>query len=619
MNSSTRNSQLITYSILLIAAVLFVYSAARSAMMCFTVDEAFTYQAYVKHSMFMPEEYNSLTANFHMLNTWLMIVCSKIFGIAEWSLRMPNVLGHVLYLFFTAKFVLRNRTDWTAVGIFVLLNAHPYFLDFFSVARGYGLSFGLLAGALWYLVQYTREEKKLPHLLASVLFAGLAMWASFVTLHAFLGVLFLLFFLTIITKQLTIKQKLVRTALVAVLFAVFSGIALPVIQKMQEAQAFYWGHGELWKGTLLGLGGLLSYTVNGDIHLHQTASEIWVAAVLLLASALLVFTLIKNRKVPLSRNEPAVLTALLVIGMTAIIAQHFVLGSPYPGGRTFLWMFVIFLWAVCSALQSISIPKELQRAALVAAVSVQLFFAVPDFNLRYAEEWQYCSDVKNAVELLTENMRSGTEPNAAVTTASDAEFGNIAAYYLEQMNLRNIGIITCSGSEDVGADYYLITPHQQHIVPPADTVMVYRSSDLVLLRNQALSTFKREVQPAAAPATEVFTLDKPESVVLLLNDTFRETDTMRVRMNFDALISFPAQHTAGVFQFWMNRNNTNIWNSYAVCEPRKDSLAAVYGMGRILPLPFAPGDVFQIYFVPYKDPGGTIEISRFHAVWQVDE
>lgn len=115
----------------MLGLLLFVYSVVRSSLVCLTVDEAFTYIAYVKRGLFFPEEYNSLTANFHMLNTWLMIVSMKLFGSAEWALRLPNVLAHALYLFFTARFALKNSNAWTAAGIFILLNVHPYMLDFF--------------------------------------------------------------------------------------------------------------------------------------------------------------------------------------------------------------------------------------------------------------------------------------------------------------------------------------------------------------------------------------------------------------------------------------------------------------------------------------------------------
>lgn len=619
MNSTAYSSKLATRVILSLGIALLAYSAVRSALLCFTVDEAFTFQAYVKHTLFFPEEYSMHTANFHMLNTWLMIVSAKLFGIAEWALRLPNVLAHALYLFFTAKFALKNKSVWTAAGVFILLNVHPYLLDFFSVARGYGLSFGLLAGALWYLTEYAGEQKQQKHLVFSVLFAGLAMWASFVTLPALLGIAFLLFCLTMLAPELNTKQKWQRVAIISGVCIAFVAIAFPVIRKMQTAGAFYWGQNELWNGTLRGLGGLLSYSVNGDIHLHQQAEGWIVATVLLLSVSLLIYAVLKNRALSFVRNEITVLCALLLCGVAAIVAQHVLLGSPYPGGRTCLWMFVIFLWAICSALRTITFPKLLPPVVLTAAVCFQLAFAVPDFNLRYTQEWQYCTNVQDAVELLSERIRSGAERNPAVTVATDPQFGNIAEYYLQRMNIRNMAFVNTSPAEDPMAEYYLISKHEQHIVPVTDTVMVYRNSALILLRNRSLARYKGTWSSADAMTSSSFTLDAAESRAVLFTDTFTGPDTAHVQVNIAAFISFPTKSTAGVFQFWLDRNDTNIWNSYAVCEPRMDSLAAVYRIGRTFPVEFAPGDVFKIHFVPYKDPGGTIEISRFHAQLRVEE
>jgi hypothetical protein len=45
----------------------------------------------------------------------------------------------------------------------------------------------------------------------------------------------------------------------------------------------------------------------------------------------------------------------------------------------------------------------------------------------------------------------------------------------------------------------------------------------------------------------------------------------------------------------------------------------MYRVGGFLPVPFVPGDVFKIHFVPFEDPRGTIEISQFSAQLQVEE
>lgn len=487
------------------------------------------------------------------------------------------------------------------------------------MARGYGLSLGLLAGALWHLSEYTALEKKQKHLLLSLLFAGLSMWASFVTLHAFLGITFVLFCLTVFDAQLRTKEKLKRAGFAFVLFAAFFAVAFPVMLKMQKADAFYWGQNELWSGTLCGLGGLLSYTVNGDVHLHQHAEDWLVALILSLSLALLTFALIRNRRQPFLQSETKVISVLLLTGFIIILAQHFILGSPYPAGRTSLWMFVIFLWAVCSAVRVAGVPGKMRHGLLGAAVAFQLFFAIPDFNLQYTEEWQYCANVDGALELLTTRIHSGAEPNAALTVAADAEYGNIAAYYSEQMNLRNIAFFGCSPADDPQADYYLITPHAQHLIPFTDTVMVYRESKLVLLRNRTLSAFRRSSVIPLATSEEVRTINEPGTRVVLYEGTFSGADTMNVRLCLEAFISFPHTTSAGVFTFWLDRADTLFWASYSVCDPRADSMAGVYRVGRQLPVQFVPGDIFKINFEPFEDPGGPIEISRFHAFLQVRE
>lgn len=81
----------------------------------------------------------------------------KLLGSSELALRLPNLLAHVVYLHASARVALKARGLVLTVGCFLLLNAHPYLLDFFGLARGYGLACGLMMMSLWQVVRYVDE------------------------------------------------------------------------------------------------------------------------------------------------------------------------------------------------------------------------------------------------------------------------------------------------------------------------------------------------------------------------------------------------------------------------------------------------------------------------------
>ena len=128
---------------------LFIYIVLRAYLLSFTVDENGTYGMFVSRGIVLPEVYDHFSANDHPLNTAMMIFFEKIFGSGELSLRFPNVLAGLLYLFSTAMMVRRMRPALFSAAAFLVLNLNPYLVQYFSLARGYGLACGLTAFAFW--------------------------------------------------------------------------------------------------------------------------------------------------------------------------------------------------------------------------------------------------------------------------------------------------------------------------------------------------------------------------------------------------------------------------------------------------------------------------------------
>lgn len=97
-----------------------------------TFDEAYTFLNYI----YTDDVFNVGIANNHILNSFLVNITTKL-GYSEIFIRLPNLLSGVLYIFFTYKF-LKNKNN-KILG-YALLLSNPYILDYFSIARGYGIS-----------------------------------------------------------------------------------------------------------------------------------------------------------------------------------------------------------------------------------------------------------------------------------------------------------------------------------------------------------------------------------------------------------------------------------------------------------------------------------------------
>jgi uncharacterized membrane protein len=102
-----------------------------------------------------------MSANNHLLNTWLMKCSVNLFGESEFALRLPNVLAAGVY-FFASGALLEKLFEkrWQIVLAFLVLTLNPFILDFFCVARGYGISLAMMMCGLLQITKYIYENQK---------------------------------------------------------------------------------------------------------------------------------------------------------------------------------------------------------------------------------------------------------------------------------------------------------------------------------------------------------------------------------------------------------------------------------------------------------------------------
>src|SRR5215475_8491596 len=161
------------------------YSGFRAYSLSFTHDESLSYDI-LTGNLFWKS-----TANHHPLNTKLMGVTSRWLGSREWELRLPNVLAHALYLGFGLVVLASARNVLSMLVGFVVLNLNPFLLDFFGLARGYGLASGLSMAALFFLYEASRRpelQRVAVLLLLSLTCSSLADLSNFTWLNLHLEV-----------------------------------------------------------------------------------------------------------------------------------------------------------------------------------------------------------------------------------------------------------------------------------------------------------------------------------------------------------------------------------------------------------------------------------------------
>ena len=352
------------YALFVFALLIFSYTLIRATLLSFTWDEAFSYLQFVRNGVVIPEKYEMMSANNHLLNTWLNIHLVKIFGLSEFVLRLPSLFAHILFLFFSYKLIKNFENKWLAIASFLIINLNPYLLDFFSLSRGYGLSIGLTMTSIYYLYAFHIKEFKTKYAVLSLVFGLLASLANFTALNYFLVSFGLIMLLTMpksfgpgktfMDKSLLFLSSAFLPALIFLLSMLF---LVPITLKLKEAGAlFYGGTKGFCTDTFCTITDRCFYEL-GYNYWFQRATKGFVILVVLATG---LFLIRKSIKKQMDTNRLFLFSLLFILCVCSLstIVQHYVFGTLYLMDRTALFLVVFLACYLCFLFRKLQKKKN---------------------------------------------------------------------------------------------------------------------------------------------------------------------------------------------------------------------------------------------------------------------
>jgi len=394
--------------LVLIGTLLLAYAFARAYTLSFTHDESISYAIVAEHST------AKSTANHHPLNTRLMTWSYRSFGSREWALRLPNIVAFFLYLGFGLWLLRELAWPWMVFG-FVLLFLNPFLLEFFSLARGYGLALSLSLGAVVFLRAAWRCSgvlRVMTLLLLSSLCASLADLGNYVWLNVHLPLL--------AVSLVVLTLRTARFRIPAALFLLgangwFIHNLVRRIWSLKDAGELYFGgHDGFVKDTV---GSLIESSLYGYAYGFDLPPIILDAIVAGLIVAVLSLAYVAWRERRLSFS----LLLLLVLAQAVAISvlERQILGVLYPIHRTALYYVpLLALFLAYAFNESAPYLARTERMAgqgivclMVLAIGVHF---VRTANLRYTFSWRYDAEtrqVKSEIEKRFTDTRAGGQIN----------------------------------------------------------------------------------------------------------------------------------------------------------------------------------------------------------------
>ncbi len=394
-----------------IAFGVLVYAVLRASNASFTHDESLSYLSYPHQTLSDILAHKEAYTNNHLLNTLGMKYSERLFGTSELVLRLPNLLALVMYMFYTALLV-RALPAWTGLAMFTILISNAQLLELFTLARGYGLSFGFMLMAIYHLVTYLRSARFRDAVLfhAACMLAVLSNFTLLDLYAAALGLLALAgcFIWWMMPEYRPVLWRNVRLQTVLLALAVF-GLWEPVRQVVTQNHFDFGGQQGFYHDTMRSV----IYAAFPGLYVDEILLlffQVLFTALMVLALALIVRMVIKkNIHFFYEQKVFVVVTCLLVLTCTVAIVQHWIFGADHLEAR--FAKFLLPLLALHVGLLLLAVTR--QRGSKVVTVAFLLLagISLKSFmnNSGYyrSEEWQYDMETKDMMkELLADHGRT---------------------------------------------------------------------------------------------------------------------------------------------------------------------------------------------------------------------
>lgn len=390
------NTSIFDYLIHTLIFLLIGYVVYRGINISFSYDECLSHEIITRDDTQLV-----YTANNHLLNSILMYCSYMIWGNSEFALRLPNILAFLCYLFFGIKTLkLYDSPSIVFLCGFCLLFLNPFLLDFFSLARGYGLSVGLFMVGFYYLIKATtmEEDNIDKNSFLSILFAALASLANLVLINFLIAAIIILaVYRFIVRKNTKLSIWIFLGGLMAMVTIVGDTWWLLFLKKNNE---LYHGSETLYQA-------LESVVVSSSYFADYTKLTITgvctVCIVLLVISLVPIFSIKKNKE---NFWNPFFISTVLFLLMTiGIVAEHLLFGAKYPVDRTTLLYIVSGSIAIYGLLNYSykNYPRIGLFCSRIICTTVTVLtcynFSI-NMNLSYTKTWQFDYPTKDIMHMI---------------------------------------------------------------------------------------------------------------------------------------------------------------------------------------------------------------------------
>lgn len=411
-----------------------IYLTIRAIVIPITIDEAGTYYNYMPRSVTDILLFNGdPSPNNHILNTLSMKLFTALFGTTTFVVRLPNVLGFIL--FYTAAvrlFTLMFKNRTLVVAALLVLLCNPYLLDFFAVARGYGLSIAFMFWSLYQFFQYYNTKKN-QFAVTTLIAAALAVLANFTLLHFYILIFFVIVVIAFDINLNKWKHLIIYLSITLILAAI---CYTPLTKMMQTNQLVYWDTAGFYTSTLVPLVEQMRY---GELYFGCKQAQPFANLILLIFGLMIFVAVFYFFKKPNGKQLPfgSWILILLSGNIGFILIQFYLWHVPFLNGRGALFLYPIFVLALLALLQELMTNSfKFPKYILLILAGMGIIHISKTANITSTREWWFDAHTKEVLAWI--NQQHPGKENVSLN--SSWIFNNSLHFHKDVQQFYNLDI-----------------------------------------------------------------------------------------------------------------------------------------------------------------------------------
>lgn len=434
---------------IVLSIILWIFLILRALLVPILHDEIATYWFYINTGNYLPFSFkaDSDAANNHVLNSLLTRLFYLIFGYSPIVLRMANLLFVPVYCFYAYKIADALKNKYLALLFwFCLLFIHPI-VEFLALSRGYGMSFALLLGCLWYLIKVMKASKAIDYLLVLIFLTG-SVSANLSLMSTALIIIGLLI-ITIIIINGKIPDKILKLCIVSIAGLLPISFFVVYSFALQKGGALYYGqHDGFW---IQSVNTLMKALFENQGHLLRLLLFIYFILILIM----LAMYLSKHFSFTIFRHAVLVFPLLLIGNIFAVFLLDYFFNVNFPEDRSGFYFYYFFIGSIFFLTDKFAENYNFRRITWIAIP----FLLIPIHSAFAANLTHIAVYKEDRVPVrFYEKLREKSESMPEVATLGSYKGRILVMAYHNYLNNGNVGISHITDYPSLVPDFQVVKP-----------------------------------------------------------------------------------------------------------------------------------------------------------------